>query len=40
MSFLGNPYKINKFRESHKSVGVIIDSLLPNINLNIENIQI
>ena len=40
MSSFGNLYKINTFGESHsKSVGVIIDSPLPNINLNIENIQ-
>lgn len=40
MSSFGNLFKINTFGESHsKSVGVIIDSPLPNINLNIEKIQ-
>ena len=40
MSSFENLYKINKFGESYsKSVDVIIDSYLPNINLNIENIQ-
>ena len=40
MSSFGNLFKINTYGESHsKSVGVIIDSPLPNINLNIEKIQ-
>jgi len=40
MSSFENLYKINKFGESYsKSVDVIIDSYLPNMNLNIENIQ-
>jgi chorismate synthase len=40
MSSFENLYKINKFGESYsKSVDVIIDSYLSNINLNIENIQ-
>jgi len=40
MNSFGNLFKINTFGESHsKSVGVIIDSPLPNIKLNIEKIQ-
>lgn len=40
MSSFGNLFKINTFGESHsKSVGVIIDSPLPNIQLDIEKIQ-